>query len=114
METQKIKTEFLQVLNDVFMGVKGMTLENAITTTTAIMQESGKYARQEVAMKSGITAGNISEPATEKQKFALRKNGVEFSDSITKAEASALLDKVMPKDNGNERGRFPARSPFQK
>ena len=109
--TQEIKTEFLQVLNEVFMGVKGITLDLAITATTQIIQESGKYTRQEVAIKSGNSAVNNSEPATDKQKYALEKNGVEFSEDITKTEASALLDKVMPKRNSNTKGGFfPARS----
>ena len=50
------------------------------------------------------SASNENEPATEKQKNALKKFGVEFSDDITKAEASELLDKKFEELDRKKKG----------
>ena len=103
MKTQ----EFKQILAE----VKNMDIpaESAVQVATVILQESGKDRRCEAAnaaRKNGNSNGfsknikNGNEPATDKQKFALKKWHVEFSEDINKAEASALLDKVMPKKGG--------------
>lgn len=104
MEIQQIKTEFIQVLNDVFSGVRGITLELAITATTAIMQEAGKYSRQLIAINSGKVYGTTGEynedkPISEKQKNYLKDLGVKEMPA-TSREASAVIEQIKRKKGG--------------
>ena len=55
-----------------------------------ILQEIGKDAR---ASKIAGTSGNGDGPATDKQKDYLKDLGIEFEDSITKKEASDMIDQ---------------------
>lgn len=104
---KEIKIDLSAALEEIPV-IQGLNTSDRVNMAIALLKEYGKYNRGEAM--SNKANGNSQEPATEKQKFALNKNGVEFNDNISKAEASALLDKVMPKDNGNTRGRFSARS----
>jgi PBP1b-binding outer membrane lipoprotein LpoB len=108
---QEIKSNFEQILSDV-SKISGMTAESAVQVTTMILQESGKFERTEMmnGNRNGNSNSNGNVPATDKQKYALRKNGVSFSDNITKSEASVLLDKVMPKSGSDGKGRASAPS----
>ncbi len=109
METQEIKEQFKQTLEEV-TKINGITTESAVNVATLILQESGKDRRAELYNKHRFNNNgsnrNTNQPATEPQKYTLKKHGIEFSDDITKAEASALLDKVMPNSNSNKKGRF--------
>jgi hypothetical protein len=58
--------------------------------TAVILQEIGKDLR--TSQISG-TNGNGEGPATEKQKDYLKDLGVAFEDSITKKEASEMIDQ---------------------
>jgi len=58
--------------------------------TVVILQEIGKDAR--TSQISG-TSGSGEGPATEKQKDYLKDLGVAFEDSITKKEASEMIDQ---------------------
>lgn len=110
--------EFKQILSDV-KGIAGMNPEKAVDVALTLVQESGKDKRIEVMNEAKLNNNsngfsrnysNGNAPATERQKFALMKNGVSFSDNITKAEASVLLDKVMPKTGSDGKGSNPAPS----
>ena len=100
METQTIKQQFEQILADV-VKINGLSIEQATDVAKAILQEAGKYNRTEMlshARQNGSYAasngssGNGNELATEKQLKALKSFGVSFSEGITKAEASKLLE----------------------
>jgi len=54
----------------------------------AILQEIGKDKRS-----SKIAETSSNDPATEKQKDYLKDLGVEFADSITKKEASEMIEQ---------------------
>ena len=56
--------------------------------TIAILQEIGKDKRSKM-----FTEAKDDELATEKQKAYLKDLGVEFADSITKKEASDLIEQ---------------------
>lgn len=104
METQEIKEQFKQALEEV-IKINGITTESAVNVATIILQESGKDRRAELYNKHRFNNNgfnrNSNQPATDKQKDALRKWRVEFSDDITKAEASALLDYAIEHANNN-------------
>ena len=56
--------------------------------TIAILQEIGKDKRSKI-----IAEAKDDESATEKQKNYLKDLGVEFDDSITKKEASDMIEQ---------------------
>ena len=58
--------------------------------TTVILQEIGKDAR--TTQISG-TSGSSDGPATDKQKGYLKDLGIAFEESITKKEASEMIDQ---------------------
>lgn len=95
---QEIKNEFEQILSDV-SSISGVASDSAVQIATAILHESGKFQRTQMLQGNNRNnnSRNNNQPATEPQKYTLKKHGIEFSDDISKAEASALLDKVMPK-----------------
>ena len=108
----KTTQEFKQILSE----VKNIDIpsESAVQVATVILQESGKDRRGEAANAARMNGnGNgfnrnyskSNQPATDKQKDALKKWHVEFSDDITKAEASALLDYAIEHANSNAKGR---------
>ena len=110
METLQIKEEFESILADV-MKINGLPIEQATDVAKAILTESGKDRRTAMMNQSrqngnGISNangsngnGNGNQPATEKQKEALKKWRVSFSDGISKDEASKLLDEAIAKKN---------------
>lgn len=111
--TQEIKSNFEQILSDV-IKIQGLPVESATQVATAILQESGKFERTEMLNSNGRNGNNSNGngPATEKQKSALAKFGVKFEDSITKGEASYLIDKAITEAR-SRKGRASAPS-FQK
>lgn len=54
----------------------------------AILQEIGKDKRSKI-----IAEVRADEPATEKQKSYLKDLGIEFEDSITKKDASDMIEQ---------------------
>ncbi len=58
--------------------------------TAVILQEIGKDAR---TMQISGASGNGEGPATDKQKDYLKDLAVAFEDSITKKEASEMIDQ---------------------
>jgi len=91
--TQEIKADFEKIFQEV-SAIQSLSTTDKIQVAIAVLQELGKYNRGE-AMSTARANGNNNEQATEKQKNALSKFGVKFSDNITKSEASDLLDKVI-------------------
>ena len=105
MKTAEIKEQFEGILADV-MKIQGLPVEQATEVALTILRESGKYKRTEmlsqVRQSNGNSNGNGDKPATEKQKEALKKFRVSFSDNISKEEASKLLDEVIAKTNARK------------
>ena len=110
METAKIKEQFESILADV-MKINGLSIEQATDVAKVILQEHGKFRRTEMLSQArqsngnGYSNGNGSngnQPATDKQKEALKKWRVSFADSITKDEASRLLDEAIEKKNARK------------
>ncbi len=87
--------------------IPGLTITDNIEIAIALLREYGKYQRGE-AMSTAKANGNSSQPATDKQKIALGKFGVKFSDNITKSEASEWLDKLITE--AKKKGGYPAPS----
>ena len=83
--------------------IQGLNTSDRVNMAIALLKEYGKYNRGE-AMSNSKTNGNGKVPATEKQKTALFKFGVKFSEDITLAEASAMLDKAIA-DSKERKGR---------
>lgn len=108
MEPTEIKNEFEQILSDV-LKINGLPIEEATQVAKVILQESGKYKRtimmneakqnnnQQTALNNNGNGNNNGgkAPATDKQKNAMDNCGIEYSEDITKAEASALLEKAI-------------------
>lgn len=91
---QEIKADFGKAFAEV-STIAGLSVTDTIQIAIAVLQEYGKYSRGE-AMREGKDNGNNKDmPATEKQVSALNKFGAKFPETITKAEASELLDKLI-------------------
>ena len=108
METEHIKQQFEQILEDV-IKINGLTIESATQIAAVILQETGKYRRTEMLREARLLGternsnnGN-NEPATPRQKKALRNFGIKFSSNITKSEASRLIDRAIA-EAGNGKG----------
>ena len=108
---QDIKNEFEQILNEV-KKISGISIDSAVLAATGILAELGKYSRMQEIRSNGndsnavVSNGNGDQPATEKQKNALKKFGLKYRADITKKEASELLDKVISQlDNNGKGGR---------
>ena len=99
---KEIKADLAMALEEVPV-TPGQNTSDRVQMAIALLHEYGKYNRGE-AMSNGKTNGNSETPATEKQKSALYKFGVKFSEDITKAEASAMLDKAIA-DSRERKGR---------
>lgn len=99
-QIQEIKSDFEQILSEV-IKINGIPIESATQVAQVILQESGKFQRTEMMnnarLKSNGNANNNNggQPATFKQKNALDNFGIKYSEDITKAEASALLEKAI-------------------
>ena len=116
MQTQDIKEQFIQILSEL-RNIQGLKDESAVQVAQVILVEVGKYRRTELLRdkkssnngyysSSQSSENGSSQPATEKQKNALTRFGIDFSDDITKAEAYELLDKAFEKlDNRKKVGR---------
>jgi hypothetical protein len=97
---KEIKADLAMALEEVPSN-PGLNMSDRVQMAIALLHEYGKYNRGE-AMSNGKTNGNGEVPATEKQKSALFKFGIKFSEDITKAEASAMLDKAIADSNGRK------------
>lgn len=67
-------------------------------TAVSLLQEVSKDRRME-AIRDEREAKN-SMPATEKQKKFMKKLGIDFPDTVTKQEASMLIDEELGKNGG--------------
>ena len=104
METAQIKTEFDQIIAEE-MKTNGLSIEQATDVAKVILQESGKFKRTEMlnhSTQNGNSNGNGNAPATEKQKEALKNFRISFPDSISKGEASKLLEEAIEKKNAKK------------
>lgn len=98
MESKQIVNEF----NEIFGNLKDdLPDELAVQASTVILQELGKYNR--VKTLTEVRLGNNGEPATDKQKAALKKFGIEFRNGITKQEAYQLISEAIEESNNNRR-----------
>ena len=109
METQEIKEQFKQTLEEV-TKINGITTESAVQVATVILQESGKDRRAELLRETRLNNNgfnknnkNGNQPATYKQKNALRNFGIKYSNNITKSEASRLIDEAITEVESNGR-----------
>jgi hypothetical protein len=109
---QEIKSEFEQILSEV-RKITNISTDSAVIAATGILAELGKYSRmQEFRTNSNYTGNgngnntNGNQPATDKQKNALKKFGLKFRDDITKQQASELLDRVIQQIDNNGKGRL--------
>ncbi len=102
--TQEIKADFEKAIAEI-PQLQGLNTSDRVQIAIALLREYGKYNRGE-AMSTAKANGNGNQvmPATDKQKNALSKFGVKFSDTITKSEASDLLDKAITEAQ-NKKGR---------
>jgi hypothetical protein len=115
---QEIKGDFEQVLSEV-IKINGVSIEAAIQTAVVILQEAGKDRRAETYRQQRLNingngnnnnhANGGKAPATDNQKNAMDNFGIEYSEDITKAEASALLEKAIAeaeskRNNRNKKG----------
>lgn len=65
-------------------------------TAVALLQEVSKDRRSaEIREERGVEQ---SQPATEKQKNFMKKLGIKFPDTVTKQEASTLIDEELGKN----------------
>ena len=100
---KEIKMDLSMALEEVPV-IQGLNTSDRVQMAIALLKEYGKYNRGEAMSNNGKTNGNSEAPATERQKSALYKFGVKFSEDITKAEASAMLDKAIA-DSKERKGR---------
>ena len=98
---QEIKADFERAIAEI-SAIQGLNTSDRVQIAIAMLHEYGKYNRGE-AMSTGRN-NNTNTPATDKQKNALSKFGIKFSDNITKSEASGLLD-VAIEDSKTRKGR---------
>ena len=82
----KIEIKSINKYVELFDAIQEKTPSNEVAI--AILQEIGKDKRSKVFADS-----RDDEPATEKQKNYLKDLGVEFEDSITKREASDMIEE---------------------
>jgi len=105
---QQIKSDFEQTLSEV-ARINGVSVDSAVQVATVILQEYGKYSRcPEIEADNG-NGGDA--PATDSQRNAMRNLKISFSDNISKAEASKLIESAVSKLRGNGKGSTAAR-PF--
>lgn len=110
MKTQ----EFKQILAE----VKNMDIpaESAVHVAEVILQESGKDRRAEMCNRNrynsngysrnyGRNIRNGNEPATDGQKNAMDNFRIEYSEDITKAEASRKLEQAIEEAKSRKKGR---------
>jgi fructosamine-3-kinase len=104
MNIQEIKEQFEQVLNEV-IKINGLTIESATQVAQVIITEAGKDRRAELLREARLNNNrnnsNGNQPATFKQKKALRNFGIKYRNDITKSQASELIDEAIAEANGN-------------
>jgi len=83
--------EIKDYVNEYVEIAKELTKVGCLSTDVAIaiLQERGKDGRQ-----NKIDEEKANEPATEKQKDYMKVLGVDFSENITKQEASRLIEEA--------------------
>ena len=89
--------------------IEDLPSESVVQVAQIILQESGKDRRTELLSEARMNNNNGSErngiqPATERQKNALTRFGIEYNDDITKPEAYELLNKAFEQLDNNHRG----------
>lgn len=113
---QEIKQDFEQIFAEV-SRINGITTDSATEVAKVILQESGKNSRTQAMQSNNDSnarrAYNSNAPATEKQKYMLKKLKVDFQENISKSEASRLLDNALGKKS-DEKGRAPPAFSFPK
>ena len=119
MQSHEIHQQFEKILGEL-RNIQGLPEESAVQVAQVILQEAGKDRRGELAnnaksSNNGYYSSQSSEngsnqSATEKQKHALTNFGIEYSEDITKAEASGLLDEAFGKLN--HRKKVGRKAPF--
>ena len=106
---QQIKSDFEQILSEV-LKISGISVDSAVQVSTVILQESGKYNRCP-EMNEGN--GNGFQPATDSQKNALKNMKLIFTENISKADASQMIEQAVSKFRGNGKGSYSASRALQ-
>lgn len=96
MNTQERKEEYKEIYEEV-AKINGLTTQEAVEISIAILQETGKDRRAELLGARFNSNGN-GNSATPKQKSYLNRLGIKYSNNITKTEASELIDKARSSD----------------
>jgi len=112
---QQIKSDFEQILSEV-IRINGISVESAVHVSTVILQEFGKYSRCPEINESNSDNNGVA-TATNSQRQAMKNLRLVFTEEISKADASKLIEQAVAKleSKKNENGRvIPARSPFPK
>ena len=89
---EKIKKRldhYVELLNEVKKHVSNED------TAASMVSEIAKDRRVEMMQKNGNGNGS---PATERQKQFMTKLGIDYPDSVTKKEASKLIDEELAKN----------------
>ena len=107
MQTQEIYQQFEEILSEL-RDIQGLPAESVVQVAQVILAEAGKDRRTELLREARMNNNNGSErngiqPATERQKNALTRFGIEYSDDITKSEAYELLEKAFEQLNNQQR-----------
>ena len=109
MRTEEIHQQFEEILAEL-RNIEGLPAESVVQVAQVILQESGKDRRTELIQENRLSNngynsnGSNNLHATDKQKNALTNFGIQFSEDITKADASELLDKAFEKLERNKKG----------
>jgi len=90
--TKEKLTSYMELLGE----IKEKTEDER--TAVSLLQEISKDIRSE-RIKTEREANN-SEPATDKQKKFMKKLGIDFPETVTKQEASLLIDEELGKNGG--------------
>ena len=120
MQSHEIHQQFEKILGEL-RNIQGLPEESAVQVAQVILQEAGKDRRGELANNAKSSSNGYysssqscengsNHSATDKQKNALTKFGIEYSEDITKAEASGLLDEAFGKLN--HRKKVGRKAPF--
>ena len=91
-QTQEQLTKYLELLGE----IKSKTEDER--TASVVLQELSKDRRMEEMRQVRETRNNV--PATDKQKKFMTKLGIEYPKTVTKQEASALIDEELGKNEG--------------
>ena len=105
MNAQERKEEFKGIHEEV-VKIDGLTTQETVEVSIAILQEAGKDRRTELLGTRFNNNGNDSQSATYKQKNYLKRLGIKYTDTITKAEASELIDKARNSDGYDTEGGY--------